>query len=254
MAKIAVITGGTAGIGLACAEAFLADGDTVVISGRSAERGSKALAGLDAGARARYIPCDVTDPAQVRELIEETVTEYRRIDVLVNNAGGVIDQGRPLSELDEDNLDRAFTLNVNSAFWACRAALRHMLPRGYGRIINMASIAGKIGIPGLIGYSTTKHALIGFTKTLAKETTTRGVTVNAVCPGITDTELVEREAKAPIEAAGFDFGQLAARLTGDLGRIIDPAEVAAIVRTLASPQCAAISGTTINIDGGYTQF
>lgn len=254
MGQIAVITGGTAGIGLACAGKFLDDGGTVVISGRSAERGRKAIAELGAGNRARYIPCDVTDAKQVTSLIEEVVDEYRRIDVLVNNAGGVTDDGKPVSEVDDDALGRAFTLNVNSAFWACRAALKHMLPRGYGRIVNMSSIAGKTGAAGLVGYTTAKHALIGFTKTLAKEVTTRGVTANAVCPGITDTEMIPRELQGAIETAGVDFGQAAAYYTGDLGRMVAPAEVAALVAVLASPQGAAISGTALSLDGGFTQY
>lgn len=254
MGQIAVITGGTAGIGLACAAKFLDDGGIVVISGRSAERGRKAIAELGAGDRARYIPCDVTDPGQITSLIEETVDEFRRIDVLINNAGGVTDEGKPIAELDDDALNRAFTLNVNSAFWACRAALKHMLPRGYGRIVNMSSIAGKTGAAGLVGYTTAKHALIGYTKTLAKEVTTRGITANAVCPGISDTEMIPRELQGAIETAGVDFDQAAAYYTGDLGRMVEPAEVAALVGVLVSPQGGAISGAAISIDGGFTQY
>ncbi|PRX51463.1 NAD(P)-dependent dehydrogenase (short-subunit alcohol dehydrogenase family) [Prauserella shujinwangii] len=254
MGQIAVITGATAGIGLACAKRLLADGATVVVSGRSAERGREAVAGLAAGDRARYIPCDVTDPRQVTNLVEETIDTYRRIDVLVNNAGGVTDDGRPIAELDDDALDRAFTLNVDSAFWACRAVLPHMLPRGYGRIVNMASIAGKTGAAGLVGYTTAKHALVGYTKTLAKEVTTRGITANAVCPGITDTEMIPRELQGAIEATGADFGQAAAHYTGDLGRMVEPSEVAALVGVLASPQAGAISGAAISVDGGFTQY
>ncbi|RNL87631.1 SDR family NAD(P)-dependent oxidoreductase [Halostreptopolyspora alba] len=253
MGNVAVITGGTAGIGLACAEKLLADGATVIVSGRSPERGRNAVSALG-GSRVRYIECDATDPAQVARLVEETVDEHRRIDVLVNNAGGVTDDGRPVTELDDDVLDRAFTLNVSSAFWACRSALRHMLPRGYGRIVNMSSIAGKTGVAGLPGYTASKHALIGFTKTLAKEVTTRGVSVNAVCPGITDTEMIPRELQGAIETAGADFTAAAQHYTGDLGRMVDPAEVAALVALLASPQGAAISGTAISVDGGFSQF
>ena len=254
MEQTVVITGGTAGIGLACARKLIADGSVVVISGRSAERGHKAVSELGAGDRAHYIPADVTNPDEVRNLIEETVNAYHRIDVLINNAGGLTDDGKPIVELDDDALYRAFALNVNSAFWACRAALKHMLPRGYGRIINMSSIAGKIGVAGLAGYTTAKHALIGYTKTLAKEVTTRGITANAVCPGITDTEMIPRELQGAIENTGADFAAAARYYTGDLGRMVDPAEVAAIVSVLASPQGGAISGTAISIDGGFTQY
>lgn len=254
MGRVTVITGGTAGIGLACAHKFLQDGGTVVLSGRSAERGRAAVERLAAGDRVRFLPCDATDPDQVAHLIEESVDEYRRIDVLVNNAGGVTDDGRPVTELAEDALDRAFRLNVDSAFWACRAALRHMLPRGCGRIVNMSSIAGKTGAAGLPGYTTAKHALIGLTKTLAKEVTTRGVSVNAVCPGITDTEMVPRELQGAIETAGADFAAAAEHYTGDLGRMVDPAEVAAVVAFLASPEGAAVSGAAVSVDGGFTQF
>lgn len=254
MGQIAVITGGTAGIGLACARRILDDGGTVVLSGRSAERGRKALADLAAGDRARYIPCDVTNPSELRGLIEETITDHRRIDTLINNAGGVTDEGHHVTSLDDDALNRAFTLNVNSAFWAARAALDHMLPRGYGRIINMSSIAGKTGAAGLAGYTTTKHAVIGFTKTLAKEVTTSGVTVNAVCPGITDTAMIPNQLQGAIETSGADFNAAAAYYTGDLGRMVDPSEVAALVGTLASPAGAGISGAAISVDGGFTQY
>ncbi|MGP4019594.1 SDR family NAD(P)-dependent oxidoreductase [Saccharopolyspora sp. 5N708] len=254
MPQIAVITGGTAGIGLACARRFVADGGTVVISGRCAERGRKAIVELGAGDRARYIPADVTEPQQITSLIEEAVDEHRRIDVLINSAGGVTDDGKPVAELDDDALNRAFALNVNSAFWACRAVLKHMLARGYGRIINMSSIAGKTGAAGLVGYTTAKHALIGYTKTLAKEVTTRGITVNAVCPGITDTEMIPRELRGAIENSGADFNTAARFYTGDLGRMVAPAEVAALVAALAAPDAGSISGAAISVDGGFTQY
>ncbi|WP_031466458.1 SDR family NAD(P)-dependent oxidoreductase [Sciscionella sediminilitoris] len=254
MGQIAVITGGTAGIGLACAEKLHEEGATVVMSGRSAERGRKAVARLGSGERARYIPCDVTDPRQIVGLIEETVDEHRRIDVLINSAGGVTDDGRLVEQQDDEALTRAFDLNVNSAFLACRAALPHMLPRGYGRIINMSSLAGKTGVAGLVGYTTAKHALIGYTKTLAKEVTARGVTVNAVCPGITDTEMVSGALRNAIENSGADFGEAAAHYTGDLGRMVEPAEVAVLVATLVSAQSGAISGTAFSLDGGFSQF
>lgn len=253
MGSIAIITGGTAGIGLACAKKLVEDGATVIVSGRSADRGRKAVAELGAGERVRYIPCDVTDPAQVTSLVEETVDEHRRVDILVNNAGGVTDDGSHVARADDDALARAFTLNVNSAFWACRAVLAHMLPRGYGRIVNMSSIAGKTGAAGLVGYTTAKHALIGFTKTLAKEVTTLGVTVNAVCPGITDTEMIPRELVGAIQNSGADFGKAAAHYTGDLGRMVEPEEVAALVATLVSPMGGALSGAAISVDGGFTQ-
>lgn len=116
MGQIAVITSGTAGIGLACARTLLESGGTVVMSGRSTERGHRAMAELGAGDRARYIQCDVTDPNQVSQPIEDTAADYRRNDVLVNNASGVTDEGKPIRELDNDALNRAFTPNVNSAF------------------------------------------------------------------------------------------------------------------------------------------
>ncbi|GAB2762980.1 SDR family oxidoreductase [Salinifilum aidingensis] len=254
MGDVAVITGGTSGIGLACARHLANAGHTVVISGRNPDRGRKAIATLDAGERARFIPADVTRRDDVHRLIEDTVSDHGRIDVLINNAGGVTDSGDHITDAADDALDRAFQLNVNSTFWACRAALAHMLPRDYGRIVNMSSIAGKTGAAGLAGYTTTKHAIIGFTKTLAKEVTTRGVTVNAVCPGITDTDMIPRELQGAIETSGADFGAAATHYTGDLGRMVEPDEVAALVHTLVSPQGAAVSGTALSIDGGFTQY
>lgn len=129
-----------------------------------------------------------------------------------------------------------------------------MLPRGYGRIVNMSSLAGKTGAVGLVGYTTAKHALIGYTKTLAKEVTTSGVTANAICPGITDTAMIGRELKGAIETAGVGFEQAAAFYTGDLGRMVEPSEVAALVALLASPRGGAISGAAISVDGGFSQY
>lgn len=254
MAPVAVITGGTAGIGLACAQRIIDDGGTVILSGRSAERGRDALQALKAGDKARYIPCDVTQHDQISDLIEETINDHRRIDVLINNAGGVTDTGQHVSNAAPEALGRAFTLNVESTYWACQAALAHMLPRGYGRIVNMSSLAGKTGAAGLSGYTTSKHAIIGLTKTLAKELTTRGVTVNALCPGITDTDMITRELAGAISNSGADFGAAAAHYTGDLGRMVTPEEVAATVAMLISPEGAAISGTALSIDGGFSQY
>ncbi|MFR9727852.1 SDR family NAD(P)-dependent oxidoreductase [Saccharopolyspora sp. MS10] len=254
MAPVAVITGGTAGIGLACAKRIADDGGTVIVSGRGAERGRSALAALDAGDRARYIPADATKRNDVTGLIEETITDHRRIDVLINNAGGVTDTGAHVADADPDALRNAFRLNVESTYWACQAALAHMLPRGYGRIINMSSLAGKTGAAGLSGYTTTKHAIIGLTKTLAKEVTTRGITVNALCPGITDTAMIPDQLAGAITNSGADFSAAAAHYTGDLGRMVTPDEVAGAVAMLISPQGAAISGTALSIDGGFSQF
>ncbi|MEU6647172.1 SDR family oxidoreductase [Saccharomonospora sp. NPDC046836] len=254
MKQVSVITGGTAGIGLACARELLDAGGTVVISGRSAERGRKALAELDAGASARYIPADVTEVSDIDRLIEETITDYGRIDVLVNNAGGMIDTGELVVNLDDDALNRSFNLNVNSAFWTSRAALRHMLPRGYGRIINMSSIAGKIGAPALAGYISTKHALIGFTKALAQEVTALGVTVNAICPGITDTDMLPRQFKGVIEKHGADFEDGLSHYIGGLARKNTPAEVGALVAFLSDPKASGISGCAYSVDGAFTHF
>lgn len=252
MGHVVIITGGTAGIGLACAQRLATEGAHVVVSGRDPERGRKATTSI--GGHCRYIPADVTNREHVQQLVENTVTDHGRVDVLINNAGGVTDYGEHVAALDDDALNRAFTLNVNSTFWACRAALAHMLPRGYGRIVNMSSIAGKTGAAGLAGYTTTKHAIIGLTKTLAKEVTTRGVTVNALCPGITDTDMIPRELQGAIETSGADFAAAADFYTGDLGRMVAPDEVATAVAMLVSPQAAAVSGTALSIDGGFTQY
>ena len=179
--RVAVISGGTRGIGRAIAEAYLRDGAKVVVSGRDQAKGEGAIAEMNAGGNAHFVQADSAVREDCERLIAETVEKYGRIDILVNNAGGSKDNA-PVAQLTDEAMDWALKVNLWSTFWCSRAALQHMIPQQWGRIINISSTEGKVGKPGIAIYVTAKHAVNGLTKSMAQEVGTLGITVNALCP------------------------------------------------------------------------
>ena len=204
--KVAVITGGTGGIGRAIAEGFLAEGARVVVSGRNAERGAQVVSELGAD-RALFSQGDATTKEGVEQAVEAAVEHFGNIDIMVNNAGGA-ERLAPLVDLYDEDFDLVMKWNVYSTFWGTRAALRHMLPRNYGRIINISSVEGKHGKPVLTAYVAAKHAINGLTKAAAKEVGTQGVTVNAICPGLVITDIIRRNGPATAQAMGITFDEM----------------------------------------------
>src|SRR5579862_4793386 len=196
--KVAVITGGTAGIGRAIAEAFLAEGAQVVVSGRNADRGKQVASELREH-RALFHQGDATTKEGVESAVEAAVARFGQLDIMVNNAGGA-QRLAPLVDLYDEDFDLVMKWNLYSTFWGTRAALRHMLPRGYGRIINISSVEGKHGKPVLTAYVAAKHAINGLTKAAAKEVGTQGVTVNAICPGLVITDIIKNNGPSTAAA------------------------------------------------------
>jgi 3-hydroxybutyrate dehydrogenase/3-oxoacyl-[acyl-carrier protein] reductase len=243
-------------MGRGIAEAFLAEGALVVISGRSAESGAKALAEIGAGDRAIAVPCDARDQAQVEALVDATTAHFGRLDVLVNSAGGS-DGFAPVHQLSDAAWTNAMDFILNSAFWATRRALNHMVGQGSGRIINISSIEGKLGNKANIShYVTAKHAMNGFTKAVAFEYGRQGITCNAICPGAVETAAFAENGRAYAEGSGMSYDDFVAMYANEsaIGRLNTVAEVAALAVLLAGPTGGGINGALLNVDGGTAPY
>jgi NAD(P)-dependent dehydrogenase (short-subunit alcohol dehydrogenase family) len=253
--KVAVITSGSTGIGRGIGEAFLAEGAKVVINGRDADKGERALKEMNAGERGYFIRGDVTVREDIDAVVDGTVERFGRIDILVNNAGGLI-KTAPVANLADEDWDYAVRWNLYSAFWASRKALGYMLTQKSGRIINISSVEGKHGKPAIPAYVTCKHALIGLTKAIAKETGTSGVTCNAICPGLVWTEVLVASGPDSAREMGLTFDQLVDQFAQEtaLKRISTVEEVAAVAVLLASDVAAGITGAAYNVDGGTCAY
>jgi len=243
----AVVTGGGRGIGRAVAAALTAAGAAVTVLGRGEAALADAVAQGDATG---YVIADVTDRRTVESVLKRATADRGVIDILVANAGGA--ESAPFAKTDADQFRRMFELNVIGVVHATHAVLGDMVARGFGRIVVVASVAGLKGYAYVSAYCAAKHAAVGLVRALAQETAKTGVTVNAVCPGYTDTDLV-RDGLANIAAkTGRSQEAALADLLKDepFGRLISPEEVAAAVVFLCSREAAAITGTTLAIAGG----
>jgi 3-oxoacyl-[acyl-carrier protein] reductase len=239
--RVAIVTGGSRGIGRAIALELAGRGATVVVnynhSGEAAEDVVKAI--VDDGGAAQAIQADVSDFAQAERLIKDTAAAYEKIDILVNNAGTTRDT--LIMMMSEQEWDTVIQTNLKSAFNCSKAAVKVMMRKRYGRIVNMSSVAGISGNAGQTNYSASKAGLIGFTRALAREVAARSITVNAVAPGFIPTDLTSSVPENIKEAS----------LTAiPLGRWGTPEEVAYAVAFLASGEAAYITGQVLSIDGG----
>ena len=253
--RVAAVTGGTAGIGRGIAEAFLAEGAQVALMARNAGKAERVLAELNAGERAIFIAGDATVQAEVEGFIDQAVEHFGRLDVLVNNAGGAGDL-QPLVDLSDEAFDLAIKWNLYSTFWASRRVLPGMLERGFGRIINISSVEGKIGKPVFTAYSAAKHAVNGMTKSLAQEVSAQGVTVNAICPGLVITDIVKDNGPATAEAMGLTFDEMVDMFAQEsaIKRPNTVEEVAAVAVLLTSDAGGGITGATLSVDGGTAPY
>lgn len=254
--KVALVTGGTGGIGLGIAQALVAQGMKVAITGRNQEKGERVAGELAADNRALFIAADALDQSQVEASVNKVIDWAGRLDVLVNNSGGSSGFA-PVHELSDEAWQQALTWNLTSVFWATRKALPHMLDNGFGRIINISSVQGKqANRPNASHYVSSKHGVNGFTKAVAKEYSSRGITCNAICVGAVETELMQAVGPKAAKAAGLTYEEYKQRyaeqaMTGKLNTV---EEVAAMAALLASPGGSGITGAILNVDGGTCPY
>ncbi|SAI48340.1 short chain dehydrogenase [Bordetella ansorpii] len=246
----ALVTGAARGIGLACARALLAQGAAVTLLGRDAATLQAAADGLGAPDRVGIASADVADAASVQAAFAQAVERHGPVHILVNNAGQAISQrfDRTDAALWQAMLD----VNLSGTFHCMQAALPGMLEQGWGRIINVASTAGLVGYAYVGAYCAAKHGVIGLTRAVALEVARKGVTVNAVCPGYTDTDIVRDAVANIVQKTGLSDTDARARLAerNPQGRLVDPQEVADTVAWLALPASASLNGQAIAVDGG----
>jgi 3-oxoacyl-[acyl-carrier protein] reductase len=240
--RTALVTGAGRGIGLAIARRLAGDGLSVALL--DVDRDRVKAAARDVGPGAVALVADVTRSAEVDAAVEAVVDRWGRLDVLVNNAG-ITGRSFPIWELSDADWDGVLAVDLTSVFYCCRAGVRVMLRQGSGRIVNIASIAGKEGNPTLVPYSSAKAGVIGLTKALAKEVATRGILVNAVAPALIGTELLQQ-----MEPSTVDL--LIAKIP--MARLGRPEEVAALVAWLASGECSFSTGAVYDLSGGRATY
>ncbi|MGH2617055.1 MAG: 3-oxoacyl-[acyl-carrier-protein] reductase [Thermomicrobiales bacterium] len=238
---VAVITGGTRGIGLAVAKRLTADGYDVLLTYKgdadAAEAATDELTG--SGRRIEAIAADISTADGAGAAIEAAMQRLGSLDVLVNNAG--ITRDTLLMRMNEDDWDDVLTTNLKGAFLTSKAAIRPMLRQRSGRIVNISSVVGQVGNAGQANYAAAKAGLIGFTKSLAKEVGSRGITVNAIAPGFIATRMTDG---LPVEAKATILERT------PLGRFGSPEDVAGAVAFLVGPDASFITGHTLTVDGG----
>lgn len=238
--QIAVITGGTRGIGKSIAEHFAKNGADIIVCGRNPQAATEAAESLlSLGIKAVGLRLDVSNAHEVKETFEKIISEFKKIDILVNNAG--ITKDGLLMRMSEESWDAVLNINLKGCFLCTKAVIPEMARQRYGRIINITSVAGFMGNPGQANYSASKAGIVGFTKTVAREYASRGITVNAVAPGFIETamtdilnEKIKEEMKKLIP----------------LGRFGKVEDIANAVLFLASPESGYITGQTIHVNGG----
>jgi NAD(P)-dependent dehydrogenase (short-subunit alcohol dehydrogenase family) len=251
--RTAFITGGGRGIGRAVALAFAREGARVFVAARTSSDVGRVAEEIRAefGARAAaHAPCDVSDPRSVEEAFAAAREFLGDIDVLVNNAG-VADSSK-FTETSDEFWRRHLDINLTGTFYCMRAALPSMVGRGWGRVINVASVAGKTGAPYVAAYTASKHGVVGLTRSVALEVAAKGVTVNAVCPGYVDTDMTARAVeniRAKTGRSASDALEAIKRMSPQQ-RLVTPEEVAALCLLLASHEGRGITGQAINVDGG----
>ncbi|MFN2513637.1 MAG: SDR family NAD(P)-dependent oxidoreductase, partial [Pyrinomonadaceae bacterium] len=235
--------------------AFAREGARVVLAARTAQQVEDTSAEIGDEEIALPVVCDVSDVASVQLMFSRVSVKFGRgPDILVNNAG--IAESAPLAKTDDDLWHRHLAINLSGTFYCTRAAVPAMIERGWGRVINIASIAGKTGAPYIAAYSASKHGVLGLTRSIAMEVAAKGITVNAICPGYVDTEMTTRGIENVTAKTGRSADQALEVLKrmSPQNRLITVEEVAALAILLASEEGRGINGQAINIDGGSVLF
>jgi 3-oxoacyl-[acyl-carrier protein] reductase len=244
--QIAVVTGAARGIGEAIARRFARAGAAVAVADIDLEGATRVARSISESGDGQALPVcvDITRADSVHQAFEQILAWKGRIDILVNNAG-IAGRAAPLWEQTEEDWNRIIAINMTGLFHCCRAVLPHMRERRYGRIVNIASIAGKEGNPNMTGYSATKAGVIGFTKSLAKEVALEGICVNSIAPAVIRTPILDQLTAAQV---AYMTERIPLRRTGT------PEEIAAVAHFLASPDCSFVTGQCYDASGGRATY
>lgn len=250
--KIALITGGGRGIGRAIALEFARNGARVAVASRTAEQVEHVAAEI--GANAIALVCDVANPESVARMFSDLRGRLGDADILVNNAG--IAESATVANTSDELWHRLLSINLSGTFYCTRAALPAMLKKGWGRVINVASIAGKAGAPYIAAYSASKHGVMGLTRSIALEVANAGITVNAICPGYVETDMVTRGIEQITQKTGRTAEEAMdiIKKMSPQNRLATPEEVAAVALLLASDNGRGINAQGINVDGGSVLY
>ena len=252
--KVALVTGSTSGIGLGIAQSLARSGVHVMLNGfGDAQAAQQAVASVAApGVRLAWHGADMGKPAEIEDLVRRTEADFGAVDILVNNAG--IQHVSPIEDFPVERWDAVIAINLTSAFHTTRLALPGMRARQWGRILNIASAHGLVASAQKSAYVAAKHGLVGMTKSVALETATTGITVNAICPGWVLTPLVQKQVDARAAADGVDNAEATRRLLGEKQpslQFTTPDQLGELAVFLCSEAAANIRGAAINVDGGW---
>lgn len=242
--RVAIVTGGARGIGLAVARRMVASGASVSIWDADPARAEESRAALGAEGRVTAEILDLTDEVAVAEATTSTLAAHGKIDILVNNAG-ITGGNMPVTEIPAAQWRRVVEVNLTAPFLVAQAVVPHLVANGWGRVVNVASVAGKEGNPNAAHYSASKAGLIGLTKSLGKELATKGVLVNCVTPAAAKTDIFAQMTEAHI---AFMLSKI------PMGRFVEVEEIAAMICWLASPDCTFSTGGVFDISGGRATY
>lgn len=252
--KVAVVTGAASGIGYAIAKSFAQAGANCVIADIDPSAGERARAELEAvGPACHFVATNVSDAAQVRRLTDTAVEKFGCLDILVNNAG--LQYLSPVVDFPEERWDDLIGVILTGTFLGCKYALPHMIRQKWGRIVNIASLHGKVGSPFKAAYVSAKHGVLGLTKVVALEVAEHNVTSNAICPAYVRTPLVEKQIQEQAHRHGISPDDVVRKIMTEpaaIRRLLEPEEVAALALYVCSDEAAGITGAAIDIDLGWT--